>query len=323
MVAWRVWRLLALQDPQAHYQMPPRKTLLIEVFGTDQAAVRRDAYGDVERLLSSAACFKPFLGAQTSSSISLLTPAQLEGGARPRVNQGSIQIAAVASTSTVPMLWFDESAHARGAGSTVDSIGLYGSASPASAQFPDSLIVHSSTPWETSGQLYVSYQEGLEVDSRTRTAMSPEMLVVQLESPALYLDYYRAGSIPMWPAGPSYCEGLRPKITDDVIERKMATDPVSAKVEWYGQFGTVANPYLLLDRVADIFAPFNDRLLVQETQGKLGSYYVAHVDPSRSNANFGFAIGHLDDDERGIPPVIFDVLEGGLRTSFPAASSTT
>lgn len=312
MVAWRVWRLLALKDPQAHYQMPPLKTLLIEVFGTDQAAVRRDAYGDVERLLSSAACFKPFLGAQTSTSISLLTPSQLEAGARSRVDEGSIQIAAVASTSTagrgpaVPMLWFDESAHALGAGSTADSVDLYGSASPATAQFPDALIVHSSTPWETSGQLYVSYQEALEVNPQTRTATRPEVLVVQLESPALYLDYERAGKIPMWPSGPCYRQGLKPKITYEFIEKKMATDPVTARVEWYAQFGTVVNPYLLLDRVAACFTPHQGQVLEQETRGKLGNYYVGHADPSKSNANFGFAIGHLEDD-RG-PHVFIDVL---------------
>jgi len=323
LVAWRVWRLLALKDPQAHYQMPAQKTLLIPIFGTDQAAVRRDAYGDVERLLLSSPCFKPFLGARTTTSISLLTPAQLEAGARPGLDEGSIQIAAVASTSTagrgpaVPMLWFDESAHAQGAGSTADSLDLYGSASPATAQFPDALIVQSSTPWETSGQLFVSYQETLEVDPQTRTAKRPEMLAVQLESPALYLDYERAGEIPMWSGGPSYRQGLKPKITYQFIERKMAADPVRARVEWYAQFGTVVNPYLPLDKIAGIFTPYQGRVLEQETQGKLSNYYVGHADPSKSNANFGFAIGHLEDDDRAIPHVFMDVVRCWDPDQFP------
>jgi hypothetical protein len=83
LVVWQVFKLLAMHDPQKHYQMPAGKRLTILVFSVDQASAQRDAYGDVVRLLTSAACFQPYLGARTSTSISLLTPVQLEAGARP------------------------------------------------------------------------------------------------------------------------------------------------------------------------------------------------------------------------------------------------
>lgn len=312
LMAWRLWLLLALGDPQGHYQIPSGKTLLIQVFSTDQSAARRDAYRDLAALLRRAPCFQPFLGTETSTTISLLTPAQLAVGARPGSDEGSIVVSAAPSTTTAgrgptsPALWFDELAHVQGAGSTADSMDLYGAATPSAGQFSDSLIIQSSTPWETSGQLYVSYQEALEVDSQTRTATRPDMLMVQLESSALYVDHERAGEVPMWPDGPSYPEGLEPKITYDFIEQKLAADPVRARVEWYAQFGTVVNPYLLLDRIAGMYTSHQGRVLVQETRGKLAHLYVGHADPSRSNANFGFAIGHLEYHD-GIPHVYFDV----------------
>ncbi|MEX2374899.1 MAG: hypothetical protein WD942_04830 [Dehalococcoidia bacterium] len=320
MCVWQLWKLLAMEDPQGHYQMPAGKRLTVLVFSVDQGSARRDAFGDILRLLTSAACFKPFLGAQTTTAMSLLTPVQLRAGARPGLDEGSIVITAAASTGTAgrgpasPVVWFDEIAHAQGAGSTVDSTDLYGSTLHATAQFHDALIVQSSTPWEMSGQLYLSYRKALRVDTETRTATHPGMLMVQLESPALYVDHERAAEIEMWPGGPHYPAGLTPKITYQYIEEQHGIDPHRARVELYAQFGAVADPYLLTDRVAFIY---EGRRLVQQDAGTLSHRYVGHADPSKSNANFGFAIGHLEFDDQGFPHVIFDLIRHWDPATFP------
>ncbi|HSH58246.1 MAG TPA: hypothetical protein VK988_01140, partial [Acidimicrobiales bacterium] len=81
-LAWRLWHLLALGDPQSHYRIPKSKTLAVHTFGTDQVTLRRNAFGDIVGLLRTAPCFAPFLGAATTTSITLLTPAQLAAGAQ-------------------------------------------------------------------------------------------------------------------------------------------------------------------------------------------------------------------------------------------------
>lgn len=320
--AWRVLHLIALGDPQQHYQIPADKPLVIQVFGTDQSSARRDAFGDIARLITTAPCFGPFLGSQTSTTVTLLTPAQLKAGAQPGVDEGSIVVVAAASTRTAgrgpasPLLVFDELGHVQGAGSTADSTDLYGAAVPATAQFDDALIMQSSTAWDRSGQLWSSYENALQVDAETRQAKHPDTLVVQLESPALYVDHERAGEIEMWPGGPHYRDDLQPKVTYDYIERQLDLDPVRARIEWYGQFGTVSDPYLDRDRIAIAFEPLHGRVLEQQTAGALRWKHVGHADPSKSNANFGFAIGHVEEID-GLPHVFFDVIRSWSPKEFP------
>jgi hypothetical protein len=58
-----------------------------------------------------------------------------------------------------------------------------------------------------------------------------------------------------------------------------------------------------------IFGPVRDQLLKMQTDGRLGFVYMAHADPSVSGANFGFAIGHLEQvEDEPNPHVFFDVL---------------
>jgi hypothetical protein len=132
----------------------------------------------------------------------------------------------------------------------------------------------------------------------------------------LYVDHDRAGEIPMWPGGPHYRNGLKPKVTDDHIERQLELDPARARIEWYGQFGTVSDPYLDRDRIAVAFSPFQGRVLEQQTAGTFQWRYVGHADPSKSNANFGFAIGHVEEIDGG-PHVFFDKIHSWNPRDFP------
>ncbi len=100
MVAWLAWKLVNLGDPQDHYQLPPDKPIQILFVGTDLEAVKKNAFGDTVNMFRNAECLRPFLGASTSTMLSILTRAQLESGARPGVDVGTIQIIAAPTTAT-------------------------------------------------------------------------------------------------------------------------------------------------------------------------------------------------------------------------------
>lgn len=164
MVARLVWKLVGRGNPQEHYQIPPDKSIQILIVGTDLDAVKRNAFGDIVNMFRNSQCYKPFIGASTSSMPSVLTPAQLIGGARPGKDVGTIQIIAAPTTTTsgrgpaVIGVVFDEFAHVQGAGSTANSVDVFDSMTPATGQFSnDALIMQISTPWEKIGQLYKSY----------------------------------------------------------------------------------------------------------------------------------------------------------------------
>ena len=95
----------------------------------------------------------------------------------------------------------------------------------------------------------------------------------------------------------------------------MRRNPDKFKVERGAQFASVQDAYLnevMVDRM--FIKPDWRDPLVGQRQGKLSFTYRAHADPSRTNANFGFCIAHVEDappDEHGIvwPHVIIDVLK--------------
>jgi hypothetical protein len=108
----------------------------------------------------------------------------------------------------------------------------------------------------------------------------------------------------------------KPIITEaTVMQLEERGDDVS--VEYHAQFASSPHAYLRPERVAAIFGPWNGVPLQQQTRGVLDRDYVAHADPSRSNANFAFAIGHLEPDEDGRLHTIFDLLHVWRPSEFP------
>ena len=274
-------------------------------------------------MFRNAECFKPFLGASTSIMLTILTRAQLESGARPGVDVGTIQIMAAPTTATsgrgpaVIGIVFDEIAHVQGAGSTADSIPVFNQMTPAAGQFEtDALIIQISTPWEKTGQFYLSYCNTREVRTDDLKAASPNMFMVQQSSTGLYKDWDRAGQIPMWPGGPTFRSGLRPKITTAFVDDEYRRDPESADTEYGGQFRANRHPYLSQIAIDGLFGPYQGVVLEPQSRGQLQGWYVAHGDPSRSNANFGFGIGHVEDDTNRYPHVIFDLVKAWLPGDF-------
>ena len=192
-----------------------------------------------------------------------------------------------------------------------------------------------SSPYSKIGQFYQLYKEGcvtlpeyneregkferttytedhfgktaddVEEDLTEIVTADPTMLVVQLPSWETYRDWEKSSTIPMRPNRPrTFPRWKRPvqfsPVGDRPENKAMAImrmkNPESFKVERGAQFASVENAYLneiMVDRMFE--KPWwRDELYPQE-KGKFSIIYRAHADPSRSNANFGFAIGHMED----------------------------
>ena len=81
--------------------------------------------------------------------------------------------------------------------------------------------------------------------------------------------------------------------------------------------------YLSEDRIADIFKPFTlreeegERVLEMQQKGRTDITYKMHGDPSKSGANFGLSIAHVEYDDEGWPHVIFDHIKAWQPQDFP------
>ena len=321
LVAWRIWNLLMQENPQVQLGMSPGKALHIPVIGSSSRQAKRDAFGDIQFLLASSPCFAPYLGSCSDKEVTLLTPAQFTKGATVGKTQGLIRVSAHPTTDSAvrglaaPVLVLDEFAHQDGAGSTSDGSTIYKAARPAASQFEDAMILQTSSPWEKDGQFYATYLAGLELDPTSEEPVHPKIFVAQLESWTMYQDWEMAASTPMWPGGPNFPALDRAIITEASLAPQLLMDPESYLVEYAGQWASSGNRYLPKWKMA--FAPYNGAVLEQQEVGLLGSVYAMHCDPSRSGANYGLAIGHLEWDDLGFPHVIFDVLRVWRPQDFP------
>lgn len=172
----------------------------------------------------------------------------------------------------------------------------------------------------------------VEADDLASVA-EPTFLVVQLPSWETYRDWDKSREIQVRPGrtrtfprwnSPVQFEPIEDGTPDERVQyRRMRRNPDKFSVERGAQFATVQDAYLNEVMVDRMFAVPDWRPpLVQQHQGILALQYRAHADPSRTNANFGFCIGHLEDappDEHGIvwPHVIIDVLHVWKPEDFP------
>lgn len=220
----------------------------------------------------------------------------------------------------------------------------------------------ASSPFSKIGKFYDLYQQGrITMDSYNRregklktasfveeaaaqdidadpdevssAVAEPTFLVVQLPSWETYRDWDKSREIPIRPHrtrmfprwnSPVQYEPKEDGSPDERVQfRRMQRNPDKFKVERGAQFATVQDAYLNEVMVDRMFLPPDWRdPLTQQHQGRLSIAYRAHADPSRTNANFGFCIAHLEDappDEHGIvwPHVIIDVLHVWKPEDFP------
>jgi len=227
---------------------------------------------------------------------------------------------------------------------------------------PAALTYVASSPFSKIGKFYDLYQQGrvtmdaynqregklktssfieeaaaqdidVDPDEITAAVAEPTFLIVQLPSWEPYRDWERSREIlirpnrtrhfPRWNS-PVQFEPKEDGSPDEKMQyRRRQRNPDKFKVERGAQFASVQDAYLnevMVDRM--FMTPDWREPVVQQHQGILALQYRAHADPSRTNANFGFCIGHLEDappDEHGIvwPHVVIDVLHVWKPENFP------
>lgn len=144
------------------------------------------------------------------------------------------------------------------------------------------------------------------------------MLVLQLPSWAVYRDWAEASTIEMWPGGPTFAAFDGPIIEyDDVLRRQEEANPESFAVEMRAQWRSSQFAYLPQRFVDSVFADWSGLPLRHQRDGHLGVTYVAAGDPSVSQANFGFTVGHVEYDAGQNPHVVFDLLHAWRPGDYP------
>lgn len=221
----------------------------------------------------------------------------------------------------------------------------------------DGFIYAGSSPWQMLGKYYELVQQALEVEYSTLEPVHPDKLIVQLTSWDIYEDWDRAHKIQRIPAtdrtyhflgGPEPDPVTTPALgfhyiftraQDDslVPVRSKTFDPIARPIQvydahmarleranpetfaverrsrWAASLDNYLNP-VLVDRM---FEPYMGRTLQMAEKGILSRVYVAHGDPSKSGANFGWAIAHAEGpDHNGFMHVVFDKIHFWAPWSF-------
>ena len=92
----------------------------------------------------------------------------------------------------------------------------------------------------------------------------------------------------------------RPDANGCIEERIMAaeerSDPTTFRVESRAQFVEGINTYFEHDAVENVFKPFwNDRVLTEESAGRVAYDYKIHCDPALVNDMFSVMVAHAED----------------------------
>lgn len=323
--AWQLYVLLTDGDPHERLGVDPTKRISLVVFAGNKPQAIRNVFKDLKGTLMASDWFTPYLGRPTKEVIYVFTQRQLDEGVdTTNRDLALIEIRASETSdlgprgSAVPVFFLDEFAHVRGAGATSDSVEIYDAAKPATGEFPlDACIITTTSPWDQKGQAWLTYNRARDIDPDTGQAKDPDYLMVQLESDGLYIDFERAPTIEMWPGGPHFVEGLTPKfVFDEARRRDEEANPDTFAVEFRAHWrqSLDAFPARFVDR---LWATRDGARLAMASRGILGRTYYAHADPSLSQANFGFSICHVEDDEDGIPHVDYDVIHHWEPSDFP------
>ena len=107
---------------------------------------------------------------------------------------------------------------------------------------------------------------------------------------------------------------------DAQMRRLERANPDTFRVERLSQWAAAMDAYLDYNQIQEMFGPWNGATLTMQERGILSRTYVAHGDPSKSGANFGFAIAHTEGpDEEGLYHVVFDKIHAWHPADFDDA----
>lgn len=339
--AYVLWNYLSKGDPQGFYGVDPDKQLACFIFAGKKEQAKLNLFGDLYNVITSGPCFTPYISRAQTDSLTVYAPHDFirmrklaERGLDSGRDMATFLFQPKESTMMAGrgpasfMQGYDEMAHVVASGANRSAEEVYTASTPALDQFgKDAFIVEPSSPWQKTGQFYENYQHALETDEESGAPVYPEVLMIQLASWDIYKDWERAHEIELFPAGftgdlGEYEHGDLPRLRplkgaiqtyDLAMQRLERANPETFKVERRSDWANVMDAYLNENKVKQIFQPWMERperygrpTLEMQESGLLIQTYKAHADPSKSNCNFGFALGHAEEDEDGTLHCVFD-----------------
>jgi len=355
--AERLAYFLSLDDPQTYFGVDA-SALYMNIVATNIIQAKQFLFADIRQTVESCPFFEPYISTSKEYGITLRTNAdkrriaEYEHRNLPIDHEiASLRCLAMSSTAssgrgaTSFCIMFDEMAHmlttTEGPRSSNE---IYSSYTPSLDQFgKDSLIYIPSSPYTKIGSFFELYQQGSvlleeylskhdmlvtnhnkdelaeEIENEATALMAePEMLVVQIPSWGMYLDWEDSPRL----GGPRFKRPIQ--IYDDRMKRLENRNPEKFKVERKAQFADVEDAWLDPDKIEAMFEPFwGYRRLGPNLQSEMRFRYEAHADPGLSNANFALCIAHLEDapepDDHGFiwPHVVVDLLQTWQARNYP------
>ncbi|THA72469.1 hypothetical protein E6R60_26425 [Streptomyces sp. A0642] len=350
-MAYVLWTYMAKSDPQEFYGVDRDKKLACLIFAGKRDQAKQNLWRDLVNVVTGSPCFAPYIASSLGERLTVYAPHDFirmdemaKRGIKTALDMATFEILPKESTLMAGrgpasfIMGFDEMAHVVASGANRSAGEVYDSATPSLDQFgKDGFLIEPSSPWAMTGKFFENYERAVELEP-DGTPAYPAIMMIQLASWDIYLDWQIADTLPLFPENftgdngeyddtpPPTFKPLRNAIQtyDDQMRKLEKADPDTFAVERRAQWATVMDAYLDKDKVEAVFSPWYDRpahyggqIILPTTQGILAYGYKGHADPSSVNCRFGIAVAHTETDAQGRPHVIFDKIHHFDPADFP------
>ncbi len=336
-----LWNYLVKGSPQNFYGIAQEKPLQVLIYAGKLNQAKAEQYGDLRDVILGSNCFAPYISKSMGESLLLRAPddtiriEQLKAKGIKIANPDDLATFHVLPKESTLMSgrgptsfiqFYDEMAHVTKTSAKNSAEEVYGAATPSLDQFGvDGFLWEGSSTWQMMGQFYENWRQSLQVykaspEHEEGEPVYPEKFMVQLESWDPYKDWRIAHTIRRRRKWSKKFDPLDRAIQeyDENMRRLEQANPETFKVERRSRWAASMQAYLNPDRIATLWLPWQGQELEMQTQGKLHKLYAAHIDPSKSGANTGLAVAHVEGpDERGYHHVIFDLIKHWQPGDFP------
>ncbi|MFD8650680.1 hypothetical protein [Streptomyces mirabilis] len=339
-MAYVLWTYMAKGDPQDHYGVDRDKKLACLIFAGKREQAKANLWRDLVNVVTGGPCFAPYIASSLGEKLSVYAPHDFvrmddfaRRGIKTALDMATFEILPKESTLMAGrgpasfIMGFDEMAHVVASGANRSAEEVYTASVPSLDQFKkDGFLIEPSSPWQMTGQFYANYERAVAVEPDGEPSY-PAIMMIQLASWDIYLDWQIAHELPLFPEAFTGDNGeyedkeapgfrvLKNSIQtyDDQMRKLEKADPDTFAVERRAQWATVMDAYLDPDKVDSVFGAWAGRppqyggqLIIPSTQGILSTEYKGHADPSSVNCRFGIACAHVEYDLQGRPHVVFD-----------------
>lgn len=342
-MSYVLWNYMSLGNPQEYFGIAPNKVLECLIYAGKKAQARANLFKDLADAIINGPCFAPYISRSQTESLTIYAPfdkvkmaQRQKRGISIGGDQASFRLEPKEATlmsgrgGASFMQGYDEMAHVVASGANRSAEEIYSAAKPSLDQFKKwAFITEPSSPWQMIGQFYTNYEQSL-AEKPDGTPLDPTKLMIQLASWDIYKDWEIAHTIDAFPADfegdlGEYVDEPPPKFPplklafqeyDEQMEIEEGANKDTFAVERLSHWATTMDAYLDPAKIEEMWNPELDNRI---KRGPLDFYYKGHGDPSNSNANFGLAVAHLEENPDGTPwrVCVFDYIHHWAPADFP------